>query len=152
MRGTKTSQIHDFWIFEPRGTLIYWCKYTIYKNTLKKSRKYGDLLKHYYGSYLNILDFQLFGNLGKGGRRKMMKMRLRISWKSEIWDQSLPENMKWFLGYLIPIIYNRIVHYLFLLMVNGSWLMVQGGPRAAAPPPPPPLPWAMSHEPWTIHH
>ena len=42
-----------------------------------------------------IQDFKMFGN---GGRREIMKILLRNSWKSRIWDQDLPENMKWIVG------------------------------------------------------
>ena len=39
-----------------------------------------------------------FENVGKDGRRRMPTIRLIQSWKSWIWDQSLPENMRWEFG------------------------------------------------------
>ena len=41
-----------------------------------------------------IHNFDLLAIFGKGGQRKMMKIRLKKSPKSWIWDQYLPENMK----------------------------------------------------------
>ena len=56
--------------------------------------------------------FQSFGNrhfwfVGKEGHRKHMKIRLTVSWKSWIWDQDLPENMKWKFGKMEPISSNK---------------------------------------------
>ena len=39
-----------------------------------------------------------FCKFGKRRAPKIMKVRLRISWKSGRWDQYLPENMKWKCG------------------------------------------------------
>ena len=46
----------------------------------------------------NFWESIFFENVGKGGHRKAMKIRLTKSWKSRICGQYLPENMKWMFG------------------------------------------------------
>ena len=50
--------------------------------------------------FINIktLETHMFVKFGKDGGRKMMKIRWTNSYKSWIWDQCLPEGMKWKFG------------------------------------------------------
>ena len=40
---------------------------------------------------LRIVQLHFFDNSGKGGVRNILKIRQTNSWKSGIWDQSLPK-------------------------------------------------------------
>ena len=44
---------------------------------------------------LNMLEIELFANDGKDACRTILEIRLTNSRKSRIWDQYLPENVKW---------------------------------------------------------
>ena len=48
--------------------------------------------------HLHILESYNFQSCGQDGRRQIPTTRLINSWKSWIWDQYLPENMKWKFG------------------------------------------------------
>ena len=43
----------------------------------------------------------IFWSFGKDAHQEIMKNRSSIVWKSWIWDQYLPENMKWSFWYLV---------------------------------------------------
>ena len=47
---------------------------------------------------LRIAEIEIFEIVGKAGTEKKPTIRLINSWKSWIWDQFLPENMKWKCG------------------------------------------------------
>ena len=44
------------------------------------------------------LEIQVCEHVGKDVRRIILKIRLKSFWKSWIWDQHLPENMRWLFG------------------------------------------------------
>ena len=67
---------------------------------LKNKEKPLGSFNKYYVINLEILETYLFDNFRKGGHRKM-KIRLTKSWKSWMWDQYLPENMKLKFGKLL---------------------------------------------------
>ena len=52
------------------------------------------IFKHIIRVNLKILEIQKFDNFRKEGRLDIPKIRFIKSWKSRIWDQYLPENMK----------------------------------------------------------
>ena len=81
----KTPHFYDFWIFEPVVEIPG------HLNKIKKSQIFSKIL-----FVINLGFFELHnrGIFRKGGHRKMMKIRLKKSQKSWIWDQYLPENMK----------------------------------------------------------
>ena len=58
----------------------------------------GNVLETLFFINITISEFDKFEHFGEDAARKMMKTRLNKSWKSWIWDQDLPENMKWFFG------------------------------------------------------
>ena len=112
MGDTKTPHFYDFGIFQPCNqapkpiTFIFGDTRT--PNQIQENT---NTWKTYYFWEISELWNPLFDISRKDGHRQMMKIRLTKSQKSWIWDQYLPENMTWFFQkYLMPIIYNRIVH------------------------------------------
>ena len=76
MRGTKTSTFHDFWMFEPWGTLTYGFKYTKnlkYKNNMETSLKYIVLAINM--KCLKIEKSTFWNRFETDGHRQMMKTR-----------------------------------------------------------------------------
>ena len=75
----------------PIGTPIYGFEYT--ELLFKIHENVGTFSTNRF--FINLRNAGLhFCSLGKDRTRNMMKIHLRISSRSWIWDQYLPENMK----------------------------------------------------------
>ena len=93
---TKTHHFYDFGILGRVQTTQN--QYHLFLETpghLKKVKTISGQLKK---TNLETLEIEDFDHFRKDGQRKMMKACLIKSRKSWIWDQYLPENMKWKFG------------------------------------------------------
>ena len=80
----------DFWMCPdpPKPTI------SIFGDTrIPKKIKKIQTLFYMFGNFTS-LEIRFFDNVGKGGRREMLKIRVIKYCKSWICDQYLPENMK----------------------------------------------------------
>ena len=77
-----------FWNSPYVQRILYFSPLIYCKNTLKDT-KIPNHFQKYDCSYLKIAESPKFGNVGKDGHRKMMKIRQTNSWKSWIWDQPI---------------------------------------------------------------
>ena len=55
-------------------------------------------LNHIISVDLKMLEIQNVEHVGNDGRREIPKIRRVNAWKSWIWDQYLPEKIKWMFG------------------------------------------------------
>ena len=77
--------------------------------TPKEHQKISSyIFKKYIFANLENLEIHIALQLWKDGRRQISKIRLIKSWKSWIWDQYLPRNMKWTFGNMVPISFKNI--------------------------------------------
>ena len=112
MGEPQTPNFYDFGTFEPvtnpQNQLFLSLETLGHLTKFKKNPKHFQTI-----SFINlgIWKLHLFDIFRNDGHRQMMKIRVTTSPNSWIWDQYLPENIERFVaGYLIPIIYNRIIH------------------------------------------
>ena len=65
---------------------------------LKQNKEKQFIFKNLILINLKVLDIQHFDFFRKDGRWKSRSPNITISWKSWIWDQYIPANMKWHFG------------------------------------------------------
>ena len=80
----------------------------------------GTFLKTIIFITLKMLGIQIFEIVGKDGRQNIPPIRLIKSWKSWMWDQDLPENMKWN-GNKLSLLIHCILRNLGCLQMSSLW-------------------------------